>query len=252
MTPGGKLRIQSGRFRAYVENTIGTGFHPIPEGELLAFDGEALFEAIKILHPFIGNDASRPWTNGILLNGQSAFATNNTCIIEYWLGNPFPRQINIPRAAIREMLRVDIAPTHGQLATNSITFHYPNGCWIRTQLLATEWPFETIDKILNRDNRPLPVPVELWPAITKLNQLSDGSNRIYIDHGLLTTHTEEEVGGSVEVDGLEFKGCYNIAMLSLLEGVVTHADFTLYPAPALFFGKRLRGAIAGIRSHFEQ
>lgn len=251
MTPGGKLRVQSGKFRAFVENTIDTGFHPVPEGEPLSFDGAALFDAIKILYPFIGNDASRPWTNGILLNGQSAFATNNTCIVEFWLGNPFPRQINIPRAAIKEMLRVDEAPTHGQLAGNSITFHYDDGRWIRTQLLGTEWPFEMIAKILNRDNKPVAVPEDLWPAITKLNRLSDGSNRIYIDHGLLTTHTEEEVGGSVEVDGLEFQGCYNIAMLALLEGVVTHADFTLYPEPALFFGSRLRGAIVGMRSHFE-
>ncbi|QHB80461.1 putative DNA polymerase III beta subunit [Sphingomonas phage vB_StuS_MMDA13] len=251
MTPGGKLRVQSGKFRAFVENTQDTGFHPVPEGEPLHFDGPALFEAIKVLYPFIGNDASRPWTNGILLNGQSAFATNNTCIVEYWLGAPFPRQINIPRAAIKEMLRVDEPPTHAQLAGNSITFHYEDGRWIRTQLLGVEWPFEMIQKILNRDNKPVAVPPDLFDAINKLNRLSDGSNRIYINYGLLTTHTEEEQGGSYEVDGLEFQGCYNIAMLSLLEGVVTHADFTLYPDPALFFGQRLRGAIVGMRSHFE-
>lgn len=251
MTPGGKLRVQSGKFRAFVENTEDTGFHPVPEGERLDFDGNAMFEAMKILYPFIGNDASRPWTNGILLNGQSAFATNNTCIVEYWLGAPFPRQINIPRAAIKEMLRVDEPPTHAQLAGNSITFHYEDGRWIRSQLLGVDWPFGMIEKILNRDNKPVAVPTDLFSAINKLNRLSDGSNRIYINHGLLTTHTEEEMGGSCEVEGLEFQGCYNIAMLSLLEGVVTHADFTLYPDPALFFGQRLRGAIVGMRSHFE-
>lgn len=165
MTPGGKLRVQSGKFRAFVENTEDTGFHPVPEGEPLAFDGAALFEAIKILYPFIGNDASRPWTNGILLNGQSAFATNNTCIVEFWLGNPFPRQINIPRAAIKEMLRVDEAPTHGQLAGNSITFHYADGRWIRSQLLGTEWPFDMIKKILDRDNQPVPVPPDLFLSL---------------------------------------------------------------------------------------
>lgn len=251
MTPGGKLRVQSGKFRAFVENTIDTGFHPVPEGDPLAFDGSTLLAALKILYPFIGNDASRPWTNGVLLNGQSAFATNNTCIVEYWLGSPFPHQINIPRACIKEMLRVDEAPTHGQISGNSITFHYADGRWIRSQLLCTEWPFGMIEKILNRDNSPVPVPEDLFSAINKLNKLTDGSNRIYINHGLLTTHMEEEQGGSVEVDGLEFQGCYNIAMLSLLEGVVTHADFTLYPEPALFFGDRLRGAIVGMRSHFD-
>lgn len=252
MTPGGKLRVQSGKFRAFVENTEDTGFHPQPEGEPLAFDGAALFEAVTTLYPFIGNDASRPWTNGILLNGQSAFVTNNTCVVEYWLGNPFPRQINIPRAAIKEMLRVNEPPTHGQLAGNSITFHYKDGRWIRTQLLGVDWPFETISKILQAHNKPVPVPPELFTAIKKLGKLSDGSNRIYINHGLLTTHMEEEMGGSVEVEGLEFQGCYNIAMLALLEGVVTHADFTLYPDPALFFGGRLRGAIVGMRSQFTE
>lgn len=251
MTPGGKLRVQSGKFRAFVENTIDTGFHPVPEGEPLAFDGASLFASLKVLYPFIGNDASRPWTNGILLNGQSAFATNNTCVCEYWLGVPFPHQINIPKACIKEMLRVDEAPTHAQLAQGSITFHYEDGRWIRSQLLGIEWPFEMITKILSRPNEPVRIPEELFPAITKLQRLADGSSRIYINHGLLTTHTEEEQGGSVEVDGLEFQGCYNIAMLALLEGVVTHADFTLYPEPALFFGERLRGAIVGMRSHFE-
>lgn len=251
MTPGNKLRVQSGKFRAFVENTEDTGFHPSPEGEPLAFDGAALLEAVKVLYPFIGNDASRPWTNGVLLNGQSAFATNNTCVVEYWLGAAFPRQINVPKACIKEMLRVNEPPTHAQLAGNSITFHYENECWIRSQLLGVEWPFEMITKILNRHNEPVKLPEELFPAITKLQRLADGSSRIYINHGLLTTHTEEEQGGSVEVDGLEFQGCYNIAMLSLLDGVVTHADFTLYPEPALFFGQRLRGAIVGMRSHFD-
>lgn len=254
MTPAGKLRVQSGKFRAFVENTIDTGFHPIPEGEPLAFDGQTLLDALKVLYAFIGNDASRPWTNGVLLNGQSAFATNNTCILEYWLGNPFPRQINIPRAAVKEMLRVDEPPTHAQLAQNSITFHYADGRWIRTQLLGVDWPFETIQKILDRDNKPVPIPPELFEAIGKLQRLSDGSNRIYINYGLLTTHEDSidnEVGGSFEVDGLEFQGCYTIAMMALLEGVVTHADFTLYPAPALFFGQRVRGAISGMRSSFE-
>lgn len=251
MTPGGKLRVQSGKFRAFVENTEDTGFHPVPEGAPLAFDGDMLLKALKILYPFIGNDASRPWTNGVLLNGQSAFATNNTCVVEYWLGSPFPHQINVPKACIKEMLRVDEPPTHGQLAGNSITFHYADGRWIRSQLLGIEWPFEQITGILNRDNAPVKLPDDLFPAITKLNRLSDGSNRIYINYGLLTTHMEEEQGGSVEVDGLEFQGCYNIAMFSLLEGAVTHADFTLYPEPALFFGDRLRGAIIGMRSQFD-
>lgn len=251
MTPAGKLRIVSGKFKAFVENVPDEGFHPLPEGDHLAFDGESMLTAMKMLYPFIGNDASRVWSNGVLLNGQSAYATNNTILVEYWLGSPFPYQINIPKAAIKEMLRVDEPPTHAQITQGSITFHYSDGRWIRTQLLDVNWPLPIIDKMLNQPNTPAPVPPELFTGIAKLKGMTDGTSRIYINNGLLTTHEDEEVGGSYEVDGVEFVGCYNIAMFSLLEHVVTHADFTRYPEPALFFGGVMRGAIVGMRSHFE-
>lgn len=251
MTPGGKLRVTSGGFRAFVEVVQGDTPHVGPEGAVLAFDGNVLLTALKTIYPFIGNDASRPWTNGVLLNGQSAYATNNTCLVEYWLGAPFPHQINVPKACIKEMLRVDEAPTHGQISGNSITFHYSDGRWIRSQLLGTEWPLGLIEKMLNVPHESVPIPKELFVAINKLQKLADGTNRIYINNGLLTTHTEEETGGSFEVDGLEFVGCYNIVMFALLENVVEIADFTRYPEPALFFGGPLRGAIIGMRSHFD-
>jgi hypothetical protein len=254
MTPARKLRIQSGKFRAYVDTVEGETPHVGPEGDWLHFDGATMLKAFKLMYPFIGNDASRPWSAGILLDGQSAYATNNTCVVEYWLAAPFPKQINIPKACIKEMLRVDEAPTGAQIAGNSITFHYEDGRWIRSQLLGIEWPLDLIKKILNVPSSPVPIPQELFTAIESLKAMSDGSNRIYINNGLLTTHddtVEAEKGGAYEVDGLEFVGCYNIAMFSLLSGVVEQADFTLYPEPAMFFGGVMRGAIIGMRSHFE-
>jgi DNA polymerase III sliding clamp (beta) subunit (PCNA family) len=245
MTPAGKLRIQSGKFRAFVEVVEGDTAHPMPEGQEVFFDGEQFVKACEILYPFIGDDASRYWTNGILLYGQSAFATNNVCLVEYWLGTAFPHIINVPRDCIREVLRVGEAPTHAQMDERSITFHYTNGRWIRSQLLETTWPDTT--KILSGPSNPTPVNTELFDGIDALLKMADGSKRIYIKDGLLRTHLEEFTGGVYEMDGLNFEGCYNLAKMALLRGVVTHADFTLYPGPCLFFGERLRGAIIGMR-----
>lgn len=252
ITPGGKLRIVSGSYRDYIELVEGETPHVGPEGAPLDFDGQVLLDAFKLMYPFIGNDASRPWSAGILLNGQSAYATNNTCVVEYWLGAPFPHQINIPRACIKEMLRVDEAPTHGQISGNSVTFHYEDGRWIRSQLLNVEWPLEMIGKILNVPSNPVPVPAELFTAIDKLKARADGTSRVYINNGLLTTSQQEEEGASYELDGIEFVGCYNMAMFALLNGVVETADFTLYPDPAMFFGGPMRGAIVGMVASFER
>lgn len=245
MTPGGKLRVQSGKFRAFVEVIEGETVHPLPEGDEVHFDGEQFLKACQQLYPFIGNDASRPWANGILLMAQSAFATNNVCLVEYWLGSPFPFIVNIPRACVNEILRVDEPPTHAQIHERSITFHYTDGRWIRSQLLDTTWP--DLTKILDQPANPKPLPEGFFEGIDTLKRVADGTSRIYIQDGLLRTHLEEQTGGSYEVDGLDFTGCYNIAMFSLLKGVVTTADFTTYPAPCLFFGDRLRGAIIGMR-----
>ncbi len=247
MTAGGRLRIESGSFRAFVETVDGDTVHPLPEGEEIYFDGQTLLDACKLLADFIGNDASRPWANGILFLGQSAFATNNAALVEYWMGTPFPCQINLPRFCVQEIIRVNEPPTHAQLGDRSITFHYPDGRWIRSQLLDGIYPFEKVQEILAKPCNPKPVPPELFTGIETLKAMADGASRIYIKDGLLRTHLEEFTGGAYEVEGIDFEGCYNLAIFSLLSGVVTSADFSTYPEPALFFGDKLRGAIIGMR-----
>lgn len=245
MTPAGKLRIQSGKFRAFVDTIDGETPHVEPAGEHIDFDGEVLLRAFKTLYPFIGDDASRPWTNGVLLRNESAFATNNVCLVEYWLGVSVPFVVNIPRTAIREMLRVDEPPTHCQVEQNSITFHYTDGRWIRTQLYNTSWP--DLSKVLDANHNAQPVDPALFDGLQVLAGFADSAGRVYIDGSLLRTHEDADIGATYEVEGLGIKGAYQIKMLSLLKGVATYADFSRYPEPTLFFGDRLRGAIIGMR-----
>lgn len=245
LTPGNKLRIQSGAFRAFVDCVEGETPHVEPAGKEVAFDGEVLLEAIKALLPFVGNDASRPWTNGILFKGGSAFATNNVTVIEYWLGTEVPFTINVPLVALKEMLRVNEAPTHAQIDQNSITFHYTDGRWIRTQLLVTTWP--ELAEILNKDSNAQPVDPRVFEGLEVLKGFSDQLGRVFIKDGVMRTINGDGMGATYDIPGNDMVGCYQIGMLNLLGSVATHVDFSLYPAPCMFFGERLRGAIIGMR-----
>lgn len=246
MTAAGKLRIQSGKFKAFIDCIEETTAHVEPEGVIVQFDGEAMLAALKVIHPFIGDDASRPWTNGVMLRGQSAFATNNVVAVEYWVGTAFPAVVNVPRVAVREMLRINEAPTHAQLADNSITFHYSDGRWVRSQLLGTEWP--DMGKLLDRECNNTPIDGRVFEALTTLKPFVDKLGRVFIENGVLSTSgSSDDEGASYEIPGLPFTGIYQIEMLNLLKDVATHADFEAYPKPCLFFGNRLRGAIVGIR-----
>jgi DNA polymerase III sliding clamp (beta) subunit (PCNA family) len=244
LTAGKKLRVSSGAFTGYVDTVEGETPHVTPAGQEVHFDGEALLTAFKRLYPFIGKDASRPWTNGILLRDVSAFATNNVTLAEYWLGTTVPFVVNIPRQAVKEILRIDEPPTHAQIEPSSVTFHYPDGRWIRTSLLDTGWP--DIAKILDQPSNPKPIDMRLFEGMEVLKGLADGTGRLYILDGVLRTHLDDYTGGSYAIPGLDFEGCYQISMLGLLKDVVTHADFSRYPEPIMFFGDKFRGALIGM------
>lgn len=245
MMPSGKLRIKSGSFTAMVECVQEETQHVGPEGDPFELDGAALIKALEVLEPFIGDDASRPWTNGVLLCGQSAFATNNVCLVEYWVGSVFPHVVNLPRVAVKELLRIGEAPTHGQLGENSITFHFSDGRWVRSQLFSTEWP--DLTKILNKECQPVPVDQSLFAGLDVIRPFVDKMGRVFIEGGVIATHKDGLDGATYDAPTLTCAGVYNIKMIGLLKDRANTIDWSAYPNPCLFFGDRLRGAIVGMR-----
>lgn len=246
MTDAGRLRVVSGNYKAYAKCVTEETPHVLPEGEHVDFGGsDQMLEALRVIEPFIGNDASRPWSNGVLLKDQSAFATNNVTLIEYWIGTTFPRVVNIPHVAIKEMLRIGEVPTHAQLAERSVTFHYTGNRWIRSQLFNTEWP--DLQRILAVECNAQPIDPRLFLGLEKIRKRADAMNRVFIKEGVLSTVVEDGEGAQYTVPGLQCEGAYSIPMLELLSGVATSIDFTTYPRPCLFFGEKLRGAIIGMK-----
>lgn len=245
MTGAGRLSIKSGSFKAFIECIEGESAHVEPEGTRMAINGSALLAALKAVTPFIADDASRPWSNGVLIKGQSVFATNNVILVEYWTGIEFPQVVNIPRQAVREILRIDEPPEYAQSDGNSFTFHYSNGRWIRTQLLETDWP--DLGKILDRPSKQVPVNEALFAGLEVVGPFTDKLGRVTFHEGALCTSLTDGDGARYELADLTYPGSYNVDMLASLKGVALTIDFTTYPGPCIFQGDRLRGAIIGMR-----
>lgn len=250
MTPAGRLSIRSGSFKALVDCVPEQETpHTLPEGPVFEVQGEVFMAAIKAVFNFIGDDAARPWSNGVLFRGQSAFATNNVCIVEYWTGINFRNDLNIPIAAIKEMIRVGEPPSKIQLGEGNITFHYSGDRWIRTQLISTDWP--DVSKILNRQSTPKAFPVTFFEELEKLNDFTDKTGAVHFLGDIVSTLPvldEGESGASVMVLGVPDGQIFNLPMLMLLKGVAQNIDFSGYPGPCMFYGDRLRGALMGMRN----
>jgi DNA polymerase III sliding clamp (beta) subunit (PCNA family) len=247
LTKAGKLSIKSGKFRALVQclpADHATTFI-FPEGQIVDL-GEKFLDCIKALAPFQGIDASRPWATGIMLKSGSALATNNICLVEYWHGVKLPFPINIPRSAINELIRINLHPKKVQVTQNSISFHFDDGRWLRTQLLATNWP-EVVEKVFSVEGSPQEIPVGLFDALDTLKPFVDDAARVFFTDKGVATSFEPEEATTVDVPGLTAGACFNHAMLSLLSGTAEKIDFSTYPKPCKFVGKMIRGVIIGLR-----
>lgn len=244
VTTTGRLGIKSGSFKAFVDCITEPFPEMVPEGQIVPLNGE-LLGVMKLLSRFIAEDASRPWARGILLRDQSAFATNNVCLIEYWLGYNFPAQINIPKAAVTELLRINEEPTHLQVSDNNVTFHFTGDRWLRTQTYPTDWP--DLGKIFDMPATLLPVPEGLWQGLEDLAPFADDLERVFIKDGSIATSRADGGGAEVELAGVNVPACFSLKQLRLLEGVALSIDLSSYPAPCAFRGERIRGAIVGMR-----
>jgi hypothetical protein len=250
VTPAGKLRVRSGAYKVFV-NCYNTPIpNPEPEGIATPIDGKALIETLKIMAPFMGTDSNHAWNNGVYFKGESVFSSNNVILVEAKAGTVFPTPANVPSVAVKELLRIGEHPTHVQLSTRSVTFHYEGQRWLRTQLREQGFP-EGIPEMFKK--RPLTlqsVPGALWASLDALSPFVDDLKRIFIKGGIASTHLGSDTGASYAVGDLP-DCAFNIDMLKLVRPVATRIDFNEYPKPGYFQGMkdgvRIRGLITPIR-----
>lgn len=243
VTPAGRLSVKSGRYKAFVDCFPG-GFPEIkPEGQKVEL-AEPILPALKVLAPCVAEDASRQWARGVLFRGSSMFATNNVVLVERHFSNTFPLEMNLPLEAVSELLRIGEEPTYLLVAENAVTFFFDDNRWLRAQLYSNTWP--DMGKVLDRPSNQGAVPFRSEDLAGLLPFLDD-CGRVHLLDGVLSTSLADGEGAHVEIPGLPAGGVYNASMLRLALERATTFDFATYPAPCLFTGDRLRGALIGMR-----
>ncbi len=252
LTDTGRLLVRSGRFKTFVPTVDPASYPPLlPEGKRVPVN-DSLLPALRFLEPYIAEDASRPWACGIMLNETSAYATNNIVLLQYWLGFDFPGRINLPAAAVRELLRIGEDPKEVQFTEsnegyNRVTFHYGPGRWLTSQLYTDPWP--DTEPLLNRDSAQAALPTGFFEALEELSPFLDELGRVYF-HGdrMSTSDQPDKDGTTLELSGLPAAGCFNGRQLLNLRGNLETIDLASYPQPSLFYGGQARGLIVGIRT----
>ena len=237
----GRLCVHSGAFRAFVPCAVDTFPNVQPEGDWLpiAF-GQKLLEAIATLEPFVSRATDKPWANGILLAATSAFATNNTTLIEYWVGEKLP-QVCIPLAAVKELLRVKMLPEKIQASDRAITFHFPGNAWMRAALAPTSWP-ASLSILLSRQSSGkewCETNAAFFQALEQIKTVSNENLLVFSKDKLSVTMAE------VNLPGIPEGPRFSLQQLLALKDVAIAIDFGAYPEPCGFCGQHTRGVIMG-------
>ncbi|MCK9236001.1 MAG: hypothetical protein M0P09_06760 [Acholeplasmataceae bacterium] len=246
LTPAGRLTVKSGKFRVHVECSPEEFPDAVPTGVRNDADLTGLIAALKALEPLIAEDASRPWARSILIQDGCLYATNNIILVQYWIGIQTPGRICISHAAVNELIRIGLDPIAIQTDTdNSITFHYGEDRWLKTHVVTQEWP--DLNRVLNRESTQEPFPEQLFQSLDLIAPFADKTRDVWFAKGGVTTSLVDQEGATQEVEELYPQGWYDIDQLRSLNGLIDTADFSMYPAPVLFFGMEgaLRGAIVG-------
>lgn len=249
LTPAGRLHIVSGGFSAFVPCIDKEVFEAQPVGEMHPCP-PGLLDAFQRMLPLISEDATRPWAMGLLVRQGTYTATNNVVILQIWDGHQLP-EFNCPRFAVAEICRIGESPQAIQIDGSSVTFHYEDGRWLRTQLLASEWPAEKMNTVLSTPSSQGPLPEGITAAIDQMAPFigSDWAPLYFRDGAISTSAGEEnEEGVTIVVPGVPAGPVFNSRSLRLIAKEIATIDFSLHPRPCLFFGPggSSRGAIIGM------
>jgi hypothetical protein len=143
ITDGGKITLSKGKFRAILP-LAPVEDYPLAErerGDEAVMLGDWI-PMLKALAPFIGEDASKPWAQGIWLADDGyAYATNNSSMVR--IRSPWGstnNQLILPDFMVDEILRLGQEPMQILYTHGVITVGFEDGSWLQSRLLEGQFP----------------------------------------------------------------------------------------------------------------
>lgn len=250
ITKGERLSVKRGSFRAYLP-LLEPEAYPLEylDGHPVVTDG-SLLDVFKRLGPFVGEDASRPWACGILLDSGQAYATNNISLAVMpspW--SSFNESVVIPGYAIAEILRIGQEPKEIRLVEGqSASFEFDNGGWLKTTLIDLPWP--DLTRLLDITScRWTQVDIsDLRAAISRVLPFCSDPDQPQVYFGPEGIRTPDGTM-SAQMEGIVLPlGRWRVEPLQAALGEAIRIDLSQWPGPCPWEAEGgLKGLIIGLK-----
>lgn len=244
----GKLSVKSGKFSATVP-CVGLddlpGVEPDPPIAKLTDD---LKRALGACIPLAGDGLPEAFMCGVMLQANTAVATNRIVVIEAWHGIDLPPNVLLPKVSANAIAKSSKPLKAFGYSGRSATFWFEDDSFIKTQLFEDKFP--DYQRILNIDSNAYPLPGGFYEAIDTVMPFTE-DGRVYFIDGKISSRDNTIDAATYEVEGLQNDLAFNGKFLEIIR---PHAHRMHFNAAAnglaLFFAEDglTRGGIMPIRS----
>lgn len=204
--------ISKGKTRIQLQSSPDYCIHKKRKGKKHAVP-DNLFEKIKLVQPFISDDASRSWATSINVHNNHLYATNNITIVRTPINLP---DCTIPIDLVEILLKIKELPTKINMGADSVVFTYASKAWLQGQLITIKWPAFT--ELFGRKCKMKKIPKNLLEAVQKIKHFTEDDIVRIEKKRVSTTHAY--------YDGIKMPdkniSCFH---LEKVLNTFTHADF---------------------------
>lgn len=242
-----RLSVKSGKFKAVVPCLDPSIMQVAEPDPMIVGITNKFKEAVEAVGVLANENAQHVITASVLMNGSTVISTNRVMLLECWHGLDLPSNVPLPKEFVKALSKQKKNLTGFGFSRSSATFWFEDGCWMRTQLYADEWP--DVSRILNREANLWTIDANFFKALDSVAAFSEDGN-VYSRLNLLCSHADEGIGASYECSGIPNGFVYPIKQLMIMKPYVTKIDYMANGVAdssycLYFVGDSVRGVISG-------
>lgn len=239
------LAVTSGGFRALVPCV---GFDEVilnAPDPMIAPINDNVKEAFAALVKLVSDSETDSVKAGILLQANTAVATNGLALLEYWHGVDLPPGLLIPRMSAQAIAKTTKSLVGFGYSRTSATFYFEDESFIKTGLYAEAYPaYEMLFSPYASVNY-WPVPEDFFKGVHALEAFSPHGN-IYFENGSLLSKQRTDEASSYVIEGLPERMGFGIKILLSVEHAFKKVYFDAPSKKAVFMGESIRGIAMGL------
>ena len=248
----GALSIKGDKLRALVPCLAEPLAAVFPDPVVVSGEFDILKAAFMACNTVADEKAEKPMYASVLLDPNTATATNGKVMLQYWHGIA-----NLPPGTVLPALFCKLVSSIKYKITGiggnydpeagfmrSFTVWFENGSWLKTQTYEDRW--QAYEHLLNVETNPQPVPDGLFEGVGAVEAFCEDTGAVVFNEGFVSSHREADNGATYEVKGLTAGKIFDARLIKQVSPYVKTLDLTSSPDRGFFFGGSEVNPIRGV------